>query len=146
VYSVIQIHIDAPAKPPADEPCNGCGVCCASEPCPVGVLVSGRFAGACSALAWVDGIGAYRCGLIQQPAAHLPTLLRWGAPLLARLAARFISAGSGCDCTVSVEHLGEAPRLHAIRVHPAAGTRIKSAHAGVTAASPGATVNVREQP
>jgi len=40
VREVILIHPEAPAKPPLGAPCNGCGVCCLAEPCPVGVLVS----------------------------------------------------------------------------------------------------------
>ena len=146
VYRVIQIHTDAPDKPPEGEPCNGCGVCCASEPCPIGVLASGRRHGACAALVWVDAAGAYRCGLIHQPAVHLPALLRRSAPLLTRLAARFISAGSGCDCNLSVEHLSEAPKLHAMKARSAASTRIKSMHAGVTAAGPGSKVDAPGQP
>ena len=38
---LIRIHADAPAKPPVGAPCNGCGVCCLLEPCPLGVLLSG---------------------------------------------------------------------------------------------------------
>ena len=45
---VIRLHPAAPAKPPETAPCNGCGVCCAAEPCPIGVLVSGRRTGACA--------------------------------------------------------------------------------------------------
>lgn len=98
---VIYLQPEAPSKPAVGQPCNGCGVCCASEPCPAGVLVSRRFQGACAALVWHADGGLYRCGLIAQPAAHLPAKLRWLAPLLARLARRFVSAGSGCDSSVT---------------------------------------------
>ena len=37
---VIAIHPAAPPKPAWGEPCNGCGVCYAWQPCPLGVLVS----------------------------------------------------------------------------------------------------------
>ncbi|HEY4069905.1 MAG TPA: hypothetical protein VGM74_23550, partial [Burkholderiaceae bacterium] len=63
------------------EPCNGCGVCCASAPCPLGVLASRRFTGACAALLWVDEARQYRCGLIARPADHLPRGLHWASPL-----------------------------------------------------------------
>jgi hypothetical protein len=102
MHQVIRLHIDAPPKPPEGAPCNGCGVCCASEPCPVGALVSRRLHGACDALEWTEDAGVYRCGLIEHPAAHLPAALRWSAPLVGRVAHRFIAAGSGCDCSVSV--------------------------------------------
>lgn len=101
---VIYLHPAAPPKPPVGKACNGCGVCCASEPCPVGALVSRRRRGACAALVWADGkhagTGLYRCGLIEQPQVHLPTGLRWSAPLVRRLAHRFISASTGCDSHV----------------------------------------------
>lgn len=103
MYQVIQLHPAAPTQPPEGAACNGCGVCCASAPCPIGVLVSGRRSGACAALAWSEAAASYRCGLIERPAAHLPAPLRWGAPLLARLARRSIAAGIGCDASAGIE-------------------------------------------
>ena len=101
-HTVIHLHADAPPKPAPGRPCNGCGVCCASEPCPIGTLVSRRLRGACTALVWRDGARAYRCGLVEQPAAHLPRALAWLAPLLRRLARRLIAAGIGCDCSLEM--------------------------------------------
>ena len=106
-HQVIHLHPEAPAKPAPGAACNGCGVCCASEPCPVGVLVSRRTQGACAALVWGDGVQAYRCGLVEQPATHLPRPLAFAAPLLRRLARRMIAAGIGCDCSLEP---AEAPR------------------------------------
>src|ERR1700748_1472668 len=94
---VIRPHPDPPANPAEAAPCNGCGVCCAAEPCPIGVLVSGRRTGACAALSWNAGGGLDRCGLVGDPAAALPWLPAALAPLLSRLARRWISAASGCD-------------------------------------------------
>ena len=108
MHAVIQLHVDAPPKPAAGQPCNGCGVCCATEPCPAGVLVSRRTRGACAALLWREagdgdvGGGLYRCGLVEQPARFLPKAVRWLAPALGRWARRSISAGRGCDCSLSV--------------------------------------------
>lgn len=102
-YQVIHLHVLAPAKPAVGRPCNGCGVCCASEPCPIGMLVSHRRQGACAALAWHEDARMYRCGMIEKPAAHLPAALRWSAPLVARLARRFVAAGIGCDSSVEAE-------------------------------------------
>ncbi|MBQ1761303.1 MAG: hypothetical protein IIZ92_00190 [Aquincola sp.] len=98
---VFLLRSDAPAKPLPGQPCNGCGVCCAAEPCPAGMLVSRRRTGRCRALRWAGE--RYRCGLVTDPARHLPRTLRWLAPLLRRLALRWISAGSGCDSLAVVE-------------------------------------------
>lgn len=95
---VIHLHVDAPAKPRAGDACNGCGLCCASEPCPLGVLASRRTTGACAALEWSDDEKRYRCGLIAHPAAHLPRAARALAPVVARFARRSVAAGLGCDC------------------------------------------------
>lgn len=119
------IHPEAPAKPAFGAPCNGCGLCCLAEPCPVGMLVSRKRHGACVALRWVEadtlsagrmdravgGASAYRCGLITAPHEQLPAWLqqRWPAlgrmlsSVLQRVAVRFISAGSGCDADLLVE-------------------------------------------
>lgn len=89
-HRVIHIHADAPAKPAVGEPCNGCGVCCLAEPCPLGALLSRRLKGACVALQW-DG-ARYVCGaLTAQPSGVRGWLVR-----------RWISSGSGCDCSLEV--------------------------------------------
>ena len=86
---IIRIHADAPLKPAWGEPCNGCGVCCLAEPCPVGMLVSLKRIGACRALRWDDAARRYRCGLMQD-AAGRSTPWAW-------LMRRLIAAGAGCD-------------------------------------------------
>ena len=86
---VIQIQSQAPRKPALGADCNGCGVCCLSEPCPVGVLVSGRRQGACSALRWQASVARYQCGLATVP---------W----LGALTRRWIAAGRGCDSDAEV--------------------------------------------
>ena len=100
---IIRLHPDAPAKPPQAAPCNGCGVCCAAEPCPIGALASGRRTGACAALWWNANRRHYRCGLVDAPRQVLPRLPRALAPLVSRLARRWISAASGCDSSLVVE-------------------------------------------
>ena len=64
----------------------------------MGAVLSRRRHGACVALSWVAEDQRYRCGLISAPQQYLPALLAGLAPLVRRLAHRFISAGSGCDC------------------------------------------------
>lgn len=110
VATRILVHHGAPPKPPLASPCNGCGVCCLAEPCPLGSVLSGRRTGACAALRWVDTESRYRCGALVAPREVLPRPLAWLAPLLRRLARRWIAAGSGCDSTVEVAAPGSAQR------------------------------------
>ncbi len=91
---IIRIHADAPLKPRPGEACNGCGVCCLAEPCPVGVLVSLRLRGACRALRWDDAQRRYRCGLMGRAAKSRSP---WS-----RFARRLIAAGQGCDSDAEV--------------------------------------------
>lgn len=108
---VILIHPDAPSKPAPGAPCNGCGVCCLLEPCPLGVVLSGRRHGACVALRWHSDGHHYRCGALSASLEVLQRVLPrpmwrlapWLSPSLARLAKRWIAVGQGCDSTVEPE-------------------------------------------
>lgn len=101
--TVIRIHALAPAKPPLAAPCNGCGVCCLSEPCPLGILVTRRRRGRCAALRWEPASSRYRCGLATASGEHPRAVLRGLRRGLARLARRWIAAGTGCDSRVEIE-------------------------------------------
>ena len=92
MQQIIRVHADAPLKPALGSACNGCGVCCLAEPCPVGVLVSGRRHGACAALRWDEKLARYRCGVMGSGEAS-----RGPAKWLHAVAARLIAAGQGCD-------------------------------------------------
>jgi hypothetical protein len=94
---VILLHAAAAPKPATGTPCNGCGQCCAAEPCPLGMLVSRRRVGACAALSWSEADGRYHCGVVAAPARWLPWL---PAPLVRRLALRWIASGAGCDAEI----------------------------------------------
>ena len=96
---VILLRTDAPAKPPTGAACNGCGLCCAHQPCPMGMLLSRRRRGRCRALAWHSAERRYVCGVLAQPRRWLPWL---PAGLGRRLAARWISAAQGCDAALEV--------------------------------------------
>jgi len=106
----IPIFAQAPLKPPVGAPCNGCGVCCLLEPCPLGVVLSRRRQGACAALRWQADEARYRCGAITQPTAvlreRLPPRLWVAVPTLAwllhRVAPRWVAACAGCDCDADV--------------------------------------------
>lgn len=106
---VIYIQATAPSKPALGEKCNGCGLCCLLEPCPLGMLVSRRRRGACIALIWIEEDQRYQCGMVQAPERFVPLsgprMARW----LQRLARRLISAGQGCDADLHAEALIEAP-------------------------------------
>jgi predicted molibdopterin-dependent oxidoreductase YjgC len=95
---VIFLRADAPSKPAEGSACNGCGVCCAAAPCPLGMLLSRRRRGRCRALAWDRMQALYRCGVIDQPQRWLPWLPASWAQGLAR---RWIAASKGCDSSLT---------------------------------------------
>lgn len=113
---IIHIHVHAPTKPAQGLPCNGCGVCCLAQPCPLGMVLSGARTGVCRALRWNDGATRYVCGAIDDPHAvvrsRLPGFLVWLAKpvstVLPKLARRWIAAGVGCDS--SLQPLGPVAR------------------------------------
>lgn len=104
---VIWIHPEAPPKPALGAPCNGCGVCCLAEPCPVGMVVSLKRRGACRALVWSDDGHQYRCGMLVHPSRYVgwPTLRPDALlnRLMRRYARRLIAAGIGCDADLDLD-------------------------------------------
>jgi hypothetical protein len=118
-HTIIHIHPQAPAKPLLGAACNGCGVCCLLEPCPVGVVLSRRRHGACAALRWDEVTQRYRCGALTQPVQvlqdALPRWLRWFLPAMAgglkRWGPRWIAAGAGCDSNVEVAAKADEPTV-----------------------------------
>lgn len=109
-HKIIHIEPLAPSKPLLGAPCNGCGVCCLAQPCPIGMVLSGRRHGSCVALRWNAAARLYRCGAIEQPAQvlvdALPMALRGMRALLALvvsfLARRSIALDVGCDSDLEV--------------------------------------------
>ena len=105
---VIHIHPRAPQKPAEGTPCNGCGVCCMLEPCPIGVLVSRRIKGECKALTWSDQAGRYHCGVLARAYEQArPGVDGRKAPIWRRAwwrwVHRMIAAGVGCDAALQTE-------------------------------------------
>lgn len=111
LHHVIWIHPQARSKPAVGAPCNACGVCCLLEPCPLGVVLSGKRQGACAALRWLPQERQYRCGAVMAPKEvlqhalprPLQAMARPLATVLAPLARRWIAAGQGCDSTVQAQ-------------------------------------------
>ncbi len=101
---IIHIQPHAPPKPALGQPCNGCGVCCLAEPCPLGVLLSRKRTGACKALVWNDVHKRYWCGALTRWGSNqlvhpLRRPLQW---LFGRWVRRWIAEGQGCDATLEV--------------------------------------------
>lgn len=99
----VVLHAEAPPKPAAGQPCNGCGVCCALTPCPWGRLVFRRRQGSCPALEWLEGESRYACGLVRQPTVQLSWLPRRLEGPASFLFKRWIAAGGGCDCDAETD-------------------------------------------
>jgi hypothetical protein len=99
----IHLHRAAPVKPAEGQPCNGCGVCCVLETCPLARLRFRQIKGPCRALAWSDTDRRYYCGLLAHPGQYLGWLPKRGEAFVSRLLARWIAAGQGCDCSADVQ-------------------------------------------
>ena len=112
-YPTIYVAPEAPRKPVIGEACNGCGICCLVEPCPVGIAISGKRSGRCDALLWSGENARYLCGLVGQPPQVAQVLRGLSSPWrrcwallawpLSRMAKRWIAAGVGCDCNLEVD-------------------------------------------
>lgn len=100
---IIYLHPAAPLKPAPGAPCNGCGVCCAMETCPLARLLLLQWRGPCRALQWRASSRRYVCGMMDNPAPLLPLLPRRLEPWLRAGARRWIAAGIGCDAHVEIE-------------------------------------------
>jgi len=98
-HRVILLQQQAPSKPEVGRPCNGCGVCCAAAPCPLGIWLSRSRQGSCVALSWKEEDQRYLCGALAEPTRWLPWLPTRAAAALAR---RWIAAAKGCDSDLQV--------------------------------------------
>lgn len=107
----IELHPLAPPKPVYGSVCNGCGVCCAAEPCPVAMIFLLQLRGRCRALMWQDDASRYVCGMVICPDRYMTLVpLRWRQGLGRWFASR-IAAGKGCDSTIEVDEAGQAGNL-----------------------------------
>ncbi len=74
-----------PPKPPHGQTCNGCGLCCLAELCPIARLRYFKIAGPCPSLRWNQQDQRYLCGILANSGLFRPLIARW------------IAAGIGCD-------------------------------------------------
>lgn len=99
----IILHREAPPKPALGAACNGCGVCCAADPCPVARVFLLQRAGSCRALLWQAASSSYACGMVSEPARHSRLVPTWLNARAGRFFASRIAAGLGCDSATEVE-------------------------------------------
>lgn len=110
-------------KPAFGEPCNGCGLCCISEVCSLGVALGDDRN--CKALISKPD-GSFSCGLVEAPYRYVneEVLDTWkaiddmsdepvGEQVLSQTYAQVLGAGQGCDSDdeAAQEILAEAKRF-----------------------------------
>lgn len=87
-----------PLKTAFGSPCNGCGLCCAMEPCGLAreFIPDHPEDGPCRALEHEGG--RFVCGLIRHASRYLPDLPNdWADAHLGGIFADALGAGKGCD-------------------------------------------------
>lgn len=94
---IIILHPHAPDKPEYGARCNGCGVCCAAEPCPVAHVFLWQFSGRCRALLWQENENRYVCGMVVNPHRFVRLIPARLAQRFGRWCAKRIATGYGCD-------------------------------------------------
>ena len=102
---IIKIHAQAPAKPALGKPCNGCGVCCVAEPCPVSLALLWPHTAPCKALLWNDESKHYRCGMVVEPSRFVKWLPTRMDKITSKVFKRWIAAGTLCDSEVEVDSI-----------------------------------------
>ena len=84
-------------KPAYGLPCNGCGYCCAEEPCASARehIPNHLGEGACVALEREDD--RFVCGMIRRPGHYMQLPSDWADVHLGGIFAAALGAGRGCD-------------------------------------------------
>jgi hypothetical protein len=85
-----------PLKPSIGSPCNGCGMCCAMEPCGLAreFIPDHPAEGPCLALE--HEAGRFLCGMIRRP-GHYMQLPDWADAHMGGIFADALGAGKGFD-------------------------------------------------
>lgn len=104
----VELHSLAPAKPDYGANCNGCGVCCAAEPCPVAHVFLFQIRGKCRALLWQDEASRYVCGMVVSPDRYVRLIPHAMRGRIGSFFASRIAAGAGCDLAVEIDDAPES--------------------------------------
>ncbi|MGE8128941.1 hypothetical protein ACQKQD_18370 [Methylobacterium sp. NPDC080182] len=88
-----------PEKPRFGEPCNGCGYCCALQPCAIAQEYLGaEDVGPCPALLFDHQDDRFRCGMVVSPTRFMFLPPDAEADLiLGTMFAEMLAVGRGCD-------------------------------------------------
>lgn len=100
---IIKINAQAPTKPVLGAPCNGCAVCCASEPCPVSLALLWPHNAPCKALVWHEDTKHYRCGMVSEPSHFVKWLPKRMDKIASKVFKRWIAADTVCDSNVEMD-------------------------------------------
>ena len=86
-----------PRKPVCGSPCNGCGYCCAEEPCAIARehIPNHPGEGACVALEREGD--RFVCRMIRRPSPYMQLPNDWADAYLGAQFAEALGAGKGCD-------------------------------------------------
>jgi hypothetical protein len=101
-FQTIELHEQAPSKPDFGVTCNGCGICCAAEPCPVAYLFLFQRKGRCRALLWQEENCRYACGMVICPDNYSRLIPRMFKKWVGAFIATRIAAGKGCDSSIEI--------------------------------------------
>ena len=96
------------AKPAYGDPCNGCGLCCIAEQCPLSEAVFGKVT-MCPAIKQT-GLKII-CALADDPESFMPLYVeRFGAKEVKNAVLLLIGSGEGCDGCAEGEIV--SPEIH----------------------------------
>ncbi|MCJ2132717.1 hypothetical protein MKK69_01310 [Methylobacterium sp. J-026] len=85
-----------PVKPAKGAACNGCGYCCAEEPCHLAVeYIGAGTEGPCPALEFEENRAW--CGLVRHASRYMDLPNDWADAVLGEMFAAALGAGRGCD-------------------------------------------------
>ena len=92
----MQAAAGPPRKPPEGDACNGCGLCCAVQLCPLAVEFIPGAAAPCPAMEFADS--RFWCGLVRRPSRYLG-IPASGDRLIRAMVHTALSIGEGCDAS-----------------------------------------------